>query len=491
VARAVWTEGLEGPFILPTELGRKTTLPIHLPLLPLAPPVKPTGLRIKRKPQISKFRPKDRKRFRPRARVTESSVNEVPDDKEEEEDHDAEAKIDSKEKLHTREPASKLNKKSKKVHSSRFSAFGRRPKPGVVGSDRRREDLGAKSEEEKLEDRETTIPQRQPTTLQVSATTLSPLKLEDFFGTPEPVAPRELLPTREPQALRSEHDRLPGPLLAPRIPLALGNDLGSSESLLDAVRTQTSALTGAQALGVTREVTKQGRREHARQLPLGPIQPDLVDRFPPAQEETRVRGRQASRQGGTASRQTSRRAGAPAPRQEEEDSYFEKEAEEELVRRNQVAATVPKRRKEIKLTGQRKMKKKAHSKHGKHGSKRGRVANIHSYRVTNEDGSITWGYENEDGSFKEETIGVDCVTHGKYGYIDPTGEVREYSYTSGNRCDPDTRKQIAEDRSGGGGSRGANGHGFYDYKRGKFVMADGRRVTVVVNQQNKARGRRY
>ena len=52
------------------------------------------------------------------------------------------------------------------------------------------------------------------------------------------------------------------------------------------------------------------------------------------------------------------------------------------------------------------------------------MANIHSYRVTNEDGSITWGYENADGSFKEETIGVDCVTHGKYGYIDPNGEVR-------------------------------------------------------------------
>ena len=178
-------------------------------------------------------------------------------------------------------------------------------------------------------------------------------------------------------------------------------------------------------MGVTREVTKQGRRQHARQLPLGPIQPGLVESFPPAQEETRVRGRQASRQSGTASRKTSRRTSAPAPRQEEEDAFFEKEAEEELVRRNQVTASVPKRRKEIKLTGQRKMKKKAHSKHGKNGRKRGRVANIHSYRVTNEDGSITWGYENEDGSFKEETIGVDCVTHGKYGYIDPTGEVRE------------------------------------------------------------------
>ena len=230
-----------------------------------------------------------------------------------------------------------------------------------------------------------------------------------------------LLPTREPHVLRPDLSRIPEPLLAPRIPLALGNDLGSSESLLDAVRTQTSALTGAQALEVTREVTKLGRREHARQLPLGPVldsvqQPSLVNRFSSPQE-TRVRGRQ----GGTASRRTS----AAAPRNQEEEIYFEREAEEELERRNEVAATVPKRRKEIKLTGQRKMKKKAHTKQGKHGSKRGRVANIHSYRVTNEDGSITWGYENGDGSFKEETIGVDCVTHGKYGYIDPTGKVRD------------------------------------------------------------------
>ena len=142
-----------------------------LPLLPLAPPIKPTGLRIKRKPQISKFRPKDRKRFRPRARVTESSVNKVHNDDDQEEEHDEEEKIDSKEKLQKREPASNLNKKSKKVHtSSRFSAFGRRPKPSVVGADRRREDVGAKKEEEKLEEKETTLPQRQPTTLQASLT---------------------------------------------------------------------------------------------------------------------------------------------------------------------------------------------------------------------------------------------------------------------------------------------------------------------------------
>lgn len=49
----------------------------------------------------------------------------------------------------------------------------------------------------------------------------------------------------------------------------------------------------------------------------------------------------------------------------------------------------------------------------------------------NDDGSITWGYENEDGTFKEETLGADCVVRGKYGYIDPEGNKREYEYQTG------------------------------------------------------------
>ncbi|KAK9875022.1 hypothetical protein WA026_005832 [Henosepilachna vigintioctopunctata] len=48
---------------------------------------------------------------------------------------------------------------------------------------------------------------------------------------------------------------------------------------------------------------------------------------------------------------------------------------------------------------------------------------------------ITWGFENEDGTFKEENIGVDCIIRGKYGYVDPDGVKREYSYESGNPCD--------------------------------------------------------
>lgn len=63
----------------------------------------------------------------------------------------------------------------------------------------------------------------------------------------------------------------------------------------------------------------------------------------------------------------------------------------------------------------------------------------------NEDGSITWGYENEDGTFKEETLGADCVVRGKYGYVDPDGQKREYEYQSGNPCDPNKKDQEEEE----------------------------------------------
>lgn len=35
---------------------------------------------------------------------------------------------------------------------------------------------------------------------------------------------------------------------------------------------------------------------------------------------------------------------------------------------------------------------------------------LRKYREEHEDGTITWGFENDDGSFKEESIGIDCVT---------------------------------------------------------------------------------
>jgi hypothetical protein len=66
---------------------------------------------------------------------------------------------------------------------------------------------------------------------------------------------------------------------------------------------------------------------------------------------------------------------------------------------------------------------------------------LRKYREEHEDGSITWGYENDDGSYKEEFIGVDCITRGKYGYIDTEGNKREFTYETGIYCDPNKKDE--------------------------------------------------
>ncbi|VVD03327.1 unnamed protein product [Leptidea sinapis] len=70
------------------------------------------------------------------------------------------------------------------------------------------------------------------------------------------------------------------------------------------------------------------------------------------------------------------------------------------------------------------------------GPKQPPVQTIRNYNKVNDDGSFTFGYEAADGSFKEETRGTDCVVRGKYGYVDPDGNKREFTYVSGNPCDP-------------------------------------------------------
>ncbi|GAB0090484.1 PAX-interacting protein 1 [Sergentomyia squamirostris] len=71
-----------------------------------------------------------------------------------------------------------------------------------------------------------------------------------------------------------------------------------------------------------------------------------------------------------------------------------------------------------------------------HATKPPPVQTIRNYSKVNDDGSFTFGYEAADGSFKEETRGTDCVVRGKYGYVDPDGNKREFTYVSGNPCDP-------------------------------------------------------
>lgn len=101
---------------------------------------------------------------------------------------------------------------------------------------------------------------------------------------------------------------------------------------------------------------------------------------------------------------------------------------------------------------------------------------ISKYRNDNEDGSITWGYENDDGTFKEENIGIDCVTRGKYGYIDPDGVRREYSYTSGILCNKKN-----EDSEAGASE------GYIDYTNNKYVFPNGQEIDLDNMVKNRAR----
>lgn len=94
---------------------------------------------------------------------------------------------------------------------------------------------------------------------------------------------------------------------------------------------------------------------------------------------------------------------------------------------------------------------------------------IRKFRDENEDGSITWGFENDDGSFKEETIGVNCVTRGKYGYVDPDGLKREYNYETGIPCD----KTIEQNEE----------KGFIDYQENKAVLPNG--ITIDLSAMGK------
>lgn len=99
---------------------------------------------------------------------------------------------------------------------------------------------------------------------------------------------------------------------------------------------------------------------------------------------------------------------------------------------------------------------------------------VRRYRHDNADGSITWGFENDDGSYKEETIGVDCITSGKYGYIDPDGIRREYTYETGIRCDEEQREEEED--------------GFVDYQENKLVLPDGK--TIDLSSMGKKQARR-
>ena len=75
-------------------------------------------------------------------------------------------------------------------------------------------------------------------------------------------------------------------------------------------------------------------------------------------------------------------------------------------------------------------------------------------------------------------------TYFSYGYIDPRGEVREFTYSSGIACDPLTKQPLDE----GSRHKPRRKTGYYDYNSNRFVTADGRRGKLIVNKNNRRRG---
>jgi len=117
------------------------------------------------------------------------------------------------------------------------------------------------------------------------------------------------------------------------------------------------------------------------------------------------------------------------------------------------------------------------------------VADItRTYQKKNADGSFTFGYEGEDGSFKEETRGLDCVVRGKYGYIDPEGMRREYTYVSGNPCDPNAVKDDLGLVNPDDPESFAAG-GYYDYERNVYVTPQGQEVYLNLKRKNQPQRR--
>lgn len=121
---------------------------------------------------------------------------------------------------------------------------------------------------------------------------------------------------------------------------------------------------------------------------LGEDDGPLIPRFQPQERPTAVPV-QLPRFTAQPERPLQLKVARPAFRQEPRPQLFE---DEEPVRQREPARPTPRY-------------------HQHDQRERKPVAQIlRKYREEHDDGTITWGYENDDGSFKEETIGIDCVT---------------------------------------------------------------------------------
>jgi len=233
---------------------------------------------------------------------------------------------------------------------SRFSGFPQRPRPGPV----KQFPVTEKTEEE-VEDKtdETTT--------------------EEYLNTPGQVPVISQVTPNNPlrESLKS---RKP-------IPFVLSNDI-SVNSPFDqaALFERLQSLTGAQPVGVTTDIAhhvenkvkheeKGNRDEYARQL---------------SDNQEKVKSRTSSRRG--AARKVFQEI-------KEKQKYYEEVQKSKSVARK---TNFPQRHKKFKPSKKRYGKKAT-------------VGTVKNYRFENENGSITWGYENDDGGFKVSFSEVRCA----------------------------------------------------------------------------------
>jgi len=101
----------------------------------------------------------------------------------------------------------------------------------------------------------------------------------------------------------------------------------------------------------------------------------------------------------------------------------------------------------------------------------------------------SWRFRNQHSFVKKM---LTCFL--RYGYIDPDGQVREFTYESGIPCDPLTKQSLIPQSLSSKQTQFADPSiktGYHDYNENKFVLPNGKRVTVVVNENAKARGRTF
>lgn len=82
-------------------------------------------------------------------------------------------------------------------------------------------------------------------------------------------------------------------------------------------------------------------------------------------------------------------------------------------------------------------------------------------------------------------IKLSCIfRRGRYGYIDPDGNKREYSYETGNQCDPNKRDQSDEGQFDEAGA-------YVDYQENAMILPNGDRISLNSIGKNKSKRPAY